>query len=452
MKQERVTLSQTELRRVLVLQKVLDGHITVQEAAVLLGLSTRQVKRLKKRLKLFGPESLAHGNRGRKPAHTIPDHIRQLVVELAQTKYRGCNDTYLSELLGEHEGIRISPSSVRRILRAAGIPSPRKHRPRKVHRRRPRKAQLGMLVLIDGSQHDWLEGRGPILTLLAAVDDATGRILAALFWPSEDFDGYCRLLHTLVVEYGIPVAIYTDRHTLFVSPRAEQDATLEHQLLGQQRPLTQLGRILSELGIQHIVAHSPQAKGRIERVFGTLQQRLVLELRLAGASTLEEANAVLQRFIPRYNQQFAVEPAEAEPAFRPIPAHLQLEHIFCWKEPRTLNPGGTIQYNNQTYLVLMPRGVPPIPVRTVVAVHRYPDGRLCVGWNGRIYPLQPFNDRPAATPSNSARPACDEKKEEAGTTRTPHKPASNHPWRRAFARRPVDHNTTTVTKSLTRIR
>lgn len=362
-------MSQTELRRVLVLQKVLDGHITVQEAATLLELSTRQVKRLKKRLELFGPESLAHRNRGRKPTHTIPDHVRQLVVQLAQTKYRGCNDTFLSELLGEHEGIRISPSSVRRILRAAGIPSSRKHRPRKVHRRRPRKAQLG--VLSDGSQHDWLERRGPILTLLAAVDDATGRILAALFWPSEDFEGYCRLLDTLVGEYGIPVAIYTDRHTLFVSPKAEQDATLEHQLLGQRRPLTQLGRILSELGIQHIVAHSPQAKGCIERVFGTLQERLVLELRLAGASTLDEANAVLQPFIRRYNQQFAVEPAEAEPAFRPIPAHLKLEHIFCWKEARTLNPGGTIQYGNQTYLVLMPRGVPPIPVRTVVAVHRY---------------------------------------------------------------------------------
>src|SRR5690606_36836051 len=146
-----------------------------------------------------------------------------------------------------------------------------------------------------------------------------------LFWPSEDFDGYCRLLHTLVGDYGIPVAIYTERHTLFVSPRAEQDATLEHQLLGGRRPLTQLGRILSELGIQHIVAHSTQAKARIERVFGTLQERLVFEFCLAGASTLDEAKAALQPFIRRYNQQFAIERAEAEPAFCPIPAHLKLE-------------------------------------------------------------------------------------------------------------------------------
>ena len=212
--QERVTLSQTECQRVTVVQRLVDELLTVEEAAMLLGLSRRQVKRLKARFRRLGVAGLVHGNRGRRPAHAIPEALRQQVVELAQTKYRGCNDTFLRELLREYEGITLSPSSVRRILRAAGIPSPRKHRPPKRHRRRPRKPQRGMLVLIDGSDHDWLEGRGPRLVLLAAVDDATGEILAALFCLSENFEGYCRLLRELVVRYGIPLAVYSDRHTL----------------------------------------------------------------------------------------------------------------------------------------------------------------------------------------------------------------------------------------------
>lgn len=161
-------------------------------------MSQKECQRVtvKARFQRLGIAGLVHGNRGRRPAHAIPDALRQQVIELAQTKYRGCNDTFLSELLREHEGIVLSPSSVRRILRTAGIPSPRKHRPPKRHRRRPRKPQRGMLVLIDGSNHDWLEGRGPRLVLLAAIDDATGEILAALFRPSEDFEGYGRLANS----------------------------------------------------------------------------------------------------------------------------------------------------------------------------------------------------------------------------------------------------------------
>ncbi|MGB9887733.1 MAG: ISNCY family transposase [Moorellales bacterium] len=236
-------------------------------------------------------------------------------------------------MLGEHEGIFLSPSSVSRILKSAGIPSPRKHRPPKPHRR-PRKPHAGMLVQIDGSHHDWLEGRGPKLTLLLALDDATGQILAALFRPSEDFEGYRQLLYDLVTHHGIPMAVYSDRHTLFFPPKKpDNHPSLEEQLLGQKQPLTQIGRILNELGIQHIPALSPQAKGRIERSFETLQERLVIELRLAGAKNCEEANRVLHAgFIERYNARFAVPPAESLSAFRPVPSHLRLEHILCWKE------------------------------------------------------------------------------------------------------------------------
>ncbi len=446
MSRERITLSQTELNRIQILEQTLGGLITTSYAALLLGLSERHVYRLKAKLREHGPASLAHGNRGRKPAHTIPEDIRQQVVQLAQTKYRGCNYTFLSELLHEYEGISLSPSSVARILKAAGILSPKKHRPPKLHRSRPRKPQMGLLVQIDGSHHDWLEGRGPKLVLLLAIDDATGQILSALFWPAEDFEGYRRLLYDLVTQYGIPVSIYSDRHTLFFPPKGEEStATIEQQLLGQQRSLTQIGRILNELGIHHIPAHSPQAKGRIERSFQTLQERLVLELRLAGASTLEEANAVLKNFIVRYNQKFAVPPANPVSAFRPIPSHLRLEHIFCWKEHRILNPGYTIRFERKTYKVLTPKGVPIIPVRSVVEVHKLPDGRLYVGWKGNIYSLEPLDVTSSTKTKTKAEPGGPtEINEKTGTTSI-RRPAQNHPWRKPWKPRRPNYTTSTLT-------
>ncbi|MGB9787189.1 MAG: ISNCY family transposase, partial [Infirmifilum uzonense] len=426
-------MSQTELNRIQVLEKTLGGLITTGEAALILGLSERHIYRLKARLQELGPASLAHGNRGRKPAHTIPDNIRQQVVQLAQTKYWGCNYTFLSELLHEYEGISISPSSVARILKAAGISSPKKHRPPKLHRSRQRKPQIGLLVQIDGSHHDWLEGRGPKLVLLLAIDDATGQILAALFWPSEDFEGYCRLLYDLVTNHGIPLAIYSDRHTLFFSPKDEKhNHDIAQQLLGQQRPLTQIGRILNELGIYHIPANSPQAKGRIERSFQTLQERLVVELRLADASTLEEANAVLKNFIKRYNQKFAVPPADPTPAFRPIPSHLRLEHIFCWKELRTLNPGYTIRFKRKTYKVLTPKGAPVIPLRSVVEVHKLPHNRLFVGWKGFIYPLEPLELAPHSKTQHNPDPAPSPHPNEKAGSSPVRRPAQNHPWRKPW--------------------
>jgi len=447
MSRERITLSQTELNRIHVLEQALGGLITTSCAALFLGLSERHVYRLKTRLKKYGPASLAHGNRGRKPAHTIPDDIRTLVVKLAQTKYRGCNYTFLSELLLEHEGICLSPASVGRILKAAGIPSPKKHRPPRLHKSRLRMPKAGMLVQIDGSHHDWLEGRGPKLVLLSAVDDATGQILSAIFRLAEDFEGYRCLLYDLVTRHGIPLTVYSDRHTLFFSPQQESSLSLEQQLLGQPRSLTQIGRILNELGIQHIPARSPQAKGRIERSFQTLQERLVVELRLAGACTLEEANMVLKSFIERYNQMFAVLPADSAPAFRPVPSCIRLDHIFCWKEYRVLNPGYTIQFERKTYKVLATQDAPLIPVRSVVEVHRLPDGSLFVGWKGNIYSLEPLDITPTAKINVNTRTTVPPN-EKAGTTSI-RRPAQDHPWRKPWKPRRPNYTTSTLTESQT---
>ena len=444
-------MSQSEMNRVLVLQRMVDGRMTIQEAAVVLGLSERHVKRIKAKFKEQGPEALAHGNRGRKPAHAIPDEVRQQVVELAQSTYKGCNYTFLSELLHEHDGITLSPSSVRRILKGVGVASPRKHRPPKLHRRRQRKAQFGMLVQIDGSHHDWLEGRGPWLVLHGAIDDATGRIVALTFRRTECFDGYRALLHQLVTTHGIPLAMYSDRHTLFFPPERNEGPSLQQQLQGQV-PLSQVGRMITELGITHIPAKSPQAKGRIERLWGTLQERLTVHLRLIGARTIEEAEAALPDFIARYNERFAVQPAETEVAFKPVPAHMRLEHILCWKEQRTVLPGYVIQYDKRTYRLNTPKGAPTIPLRTVVDVLEFADGSLSVAHKGMTYTLEPL---PVPVAVGQARqtetPATVPTQKEADTT-LQRRPASNHPWKkRAVLPRP--HSTTTpVTESLTNFR
>lgn len=451
MNKEYVTLSRSELNRVLVVQRLVEGRLTIQEAAMVLGMSERHIKRLKAKFKDQGPEALAHGNRGRSPVHAVPEDLRRRVVELAQSTYKGCNYTFLSELLHEHEAISLSPSSVRRILSGVGITSPRKHRPPKLHRRRQRKAQFGMLVQIDGSRHDWLEGRGPWLVLHGAIDDATGRILALTFRPTECFEGYRILLHLLVTNHGIPLAIYSDRHTLFFPPERAEAPSLEQQLLGQV-PLSQVGRMITELGIEHVKARSPQAKGRIERLWGTLQERLVVHLRLVGASTLEQAEAALPEFIERYNERFAVPPAEAEEAFKPVPAHLRLEHILCWKEQRTVLPGYVIQYDNQTYRLGTPKGAPTIPLRSVVDVLVLPDGTLTVGHKGFPYALEHIPDPRIARQAAKAQGTAPKQKEADSTLQR--RPAQS-PWRseRRWVVPNKAHSTTTpVTESLTDFR
>jgi transposase len=292
---ETITLNPHEQKRLMILNRLIEGHLTAAEAAEVLDLSERQVRRLLAAYRKEGAAALAHGNRGRQPAHRINEEVRSKVISLATTRYRGCNYQHLHDLLAEREDIRLSRASVRRILQAAGVSSPRDQRRRQHRRRRRRYAQEGMLVQIDGSQHAWLGERGGFLTLLAAIDDATGKLVAAVFRQQEDAAGY----FLLVRQHGRPLAFYHDRHGIFrQTSKATEADRLAEQLAGKQDP-TQFGRLLEELEITSIAARSPQAKGRVERLFGTLQERLVVELRLAGASTLQQANQVLADYLPR---------------------------------------------------------------------------------------------------------------------------------------------------------
>jgi transposase len=346
MRPETFTLSQKELQRVTVISTCLKGELACARAAELLVLSVRQVKRLKKRLREAGEAAMAHANRGRPSHRRLPDAKRKNILRLARTKYVGFNDHHLAEKLHEVEGLAVSRECLRRLLRGAGIGSPRKRRPPAHRQRRPRIAREGELVQLDGSPHDWLEGRGPQLTALGMQDDATGKILAAQFFLAETTEGYFHLLQSLLRRFGIPVAFYGDRSGIFV--RNDDFWTLEEELAGQRQP-TQFGRALSELGITFIAAQSPQAKGRVERLWGVLQDRLCSELRLADACDLASANRVLRRFIADYNRRFARVPREAAKAWRPAPA--DLTRVCAFRHDRVVSNDNVVQWEGRRFQI-----------------------------------------------------------------------------------------------------
>ena len=346
MRQETFTLSQKELQRVSVLSACLKGDLACASAAELLSLSVRHIKRLKKRLREDGEAALAHANRGRPSHRRLPDRTRQAVLRLARSTYAGFNDHHLAEKLNEVEGLRLSRETLRRLLRSAGIGSPRKRRAPAHRQRRLRSAREGELLQLDGSLHDWLEGRGPRLTALGMQDDATGKILAAQFFASETAEGYFHLLQRLLRRWGVPTAFYGDRSGIFV--RNDEHWTIEEQLAGRRQP-TQFGRALEQLGITFIAAQSPQAKGRVERLWGVLQDRLRSELRLAKACDQHSANAVLRTFIADYNRRFARTPRDAAKAWRPAPE--QLERICSFRHERIVSNDNVVQWEGRRFQI-----------------------------------------------------------------------------------------------------
>ena len=410
-------MTRKELKRYTVIDRWIRGLITGGEAAELLQLSYRQVCRLKKRVLEEGETGVIHKNRGRKPSHALSNETRQRILELHQSEcYKDCNDVHFAELLAKYEGIQVSASTVRRIRKDAGIQPKRKRRPAKVHRPRERKPQAGMLVQMDGSPHRWLEDRAQPMSLLAAIDDATGKILAAVFRPQEDTEGYFRLTQQMIEKEGIPMCVYSDRHMIFRSPNDKQ--TIEEELAGEPVPLSQFGQALEELGVTHIKATTPQAKGRIERLFQTLQDRWVVEFRLRGIDTIQEANQVLPELIQAHNAQFAVEPKDPESAFVPLEPEQDLNLILCYRDQRVLSAGETISYEGETYRIDITGNKQVIPIKTRVEVRKTLDRKLFVRYKGNDYPLR-----------KTVKPKRPPQKKKASSGRKPHKPAPNHPWR-----------------------
>jgi transposase len=437
---ERIVLGATEQRRAVVLNRVLSGAWTRGEAAVALGRSERQVRRLLAAYAAQGPGALVHGNRGRAPANTLAAAVRERVVALARTTYAGCNDTHLAELLAEREGLAVSRPTVRRWRRAAaaaglaGAGSPRSRRPPKHRKRRERAAREGLLLQADGSPHRWLGPAGPEWTLLAGIDDATGAVPWAVFREQEDAAGYMLWLRRVVETRGVPVALYVDRHGVFRRQK-HLPLTLEEELAGGPLP-TQFGRVLAELGIRVIHALSPQAKGRVERLFGTLQDRLVAELRLAGVRTLDEANRALARFLPAFNARFAVPPAQPGSAYRPLAEVLApeaaLDEVICFKYPRIAGADNAVRFFGHR-LQLLPGPARRSYARARVEVHEHLDGSLAVYHQAALLTARPA---PAEAPLLRARrlrrypelPAAPPP-DPAPAAPAPPPPPATHPWR-----------------------
>ena len=397
-------MSQREIQRYQVIRMALGGRCATGEAAEILKLSKRQVYRLKKRVREKGVKGVIHGSRGRTSPNRLSDELRDRVAAFARGKYRGFNDCHMWEKLVEVEGLRLSRPSLRRILREARIPSPRRRRPGKHRKRRERRAREGFMLLLDGSPHDWLEGRGPYMCLVAAIDDATNKVPWANFEELEDSAGYLRLLREIVTRHGIPLSVYTDKHSVFVV--SNKKWTLAEELAGRQFP-TQVGRALDELGIELILANSPQAKGRVERLFNTLQDRLISELRLAGAKTRQEANDVLHNsFLPQHNMSFSKQAAKTQIAYRPLPKKLDLDKIISFAYPATVGNDNTVRIDNQ--IIDIPPGTHNRSyARAKVVAHQLLNG------NWRIY----YKDKllTEMTPDNPDKPLRSLERPRAGS-------------------------------------
>ena len=332
------TLTMKDEKRLEIINRVYRGELTVVQAALVLGVSERQCYRIKTQVSKGGAKGVVHGNRGRSCKRKTKEKIVRRVLELARGKYLGFNDHHLSEKLKEQEQISLSREKVRRILRAEGIASPNKRRGIKHRSRRERRVSEGMMLQVDGSPHDWLEGRGPPMCLIGAIDDATSKVMGALFAPAESSWGYFTLFSEIFKQHGVSQSIYTDCHSVFWTDR---EPTLAEQLINK-KPTTEVGRGLEELGVSLILAHSPQAKGRIERLWNTFQDRLVSELRLAKAKTMEQARVVLERYLPEHNRKFST-PAKAEPAWRKVSA-LEIQRTLCFKQQRTVAKDNTVTF------------------------------------------------------------------------------------------------------------
>jgi Helix-turn-helix domain len=457
---ETFTMSRKEAPRAGLVKAALEGRITNAEGARALRISVRQFKRLKVRLKAEGVRGLLHRSRGRPSPRRLAPAVAGQIAALMTTVYAGFNDAHLTEKLQEQHALPISRATVRRVRVALGRPAHRRRRAPKHRSRRPRAPAMGQLVQLDASPFDWFEARGPRATLHGLIDDATSRPLALWFEPHEDLHGYLTVLDETCRRFGVPVTLYGDRLNVFV--RNDRHWSLDEQLAGQRDP-THFGRILADLGIGFIEAQSPQAKGRIERLWATLQDRLVSELRLRGITTLAAANAFLPAFLEDFARRFTQPPASPTPAWRPAPR--DLARVLSCRYPRTVARDNTVSLPGRWVQI------PPGPggrsyAGCRVDLRELLDGRLLVFYQGVLLvthpaPAGPFVLKPRGNPGDDREPARRRRRRHAaelhravvalaateGASSAPPPPplrravpARAHPWRETFSRRQRQRN------------
>lgn len=409
-----IMLRQKELKRLHVIHKVLEGIMTQREAVHLISLSERQIRRIVQRIREEGDEGIRHKTRGRQSQRKLPRRLKDRVISLYKTVYAGFGPTLFTEKLEEREGIAVSHETVRTWLMEEDLW--KRHRKRQAHLQwRERKDHCGAMLQMDGSRHDWFEGRGPECVFMGYVDDASGRVFGRFY----EYEGTIPAMDSFkryAKKYGLPLKVYLDKHTTYKSPCAP---TLEDELNGTE-PLSQFGRALQELGVGLIHAHSPQAKGRIERLFKTLQDRLVKEMRLAGISSIGEANRFLVSYLPRYNRRFAVSPKKRGNLHRPV-SGTDLDAVLCIKTERTVRNDRVIQHNTKLYQIEN-----RITTKKVVVEDRI-DGTMRIRYGKLTLSFHEIEQRPKQ-----------QKEQTVFRLRKMHKPSPDHPWRKSWSKRPRD--------------
>jgi Homeodomain-like domain len=403
-----IVASQRELKRLHIIQKVLEGALKQTEAAELLLLSTRQTRRISSRIKEEGAHGVVHRSRGRASNRKLPGEVKERVLELYRKHYEGFGPTLAQEKLHEREGICISDETLRTWLLGDGLW--KKKRKWRQHRQwRPRKNRKGEMIQIDGSHHDWFEGRGPSCVFMGYIDDATGKVFGRFY----EYEGTIPAMDSFrryIRKNGLPMSLYMDKHTTY---KSTGKLTLEDELTGTE-PMSEFGRAMKELGVELIHANSPQAKGRVERLFNTLQDRLVKEMRLKGISSIVEANEFLREYLPIYNRRFAKKAAQRDNLHRPIPKGLNLDRILCIKTERTLRNDFTIAHDRTLYQI-----EESITTKKLM-VEEYTDGSMAIWCRGQKMKFRQVSMRPERPQKQSAIRA----------SKTVVIPPKDHPWRK----------------------
>jgi hypothetical protein len=403
-----IRMSQKELRRLHVIHKVIEGSLTQGRAAEIISLSERQIRRIVKRIGGEGDKGIQHRSRGKESNRKAPRRLVERVVRLYREKYQGFGPTLTAEKLRELEGIEVSKESVRQWLIEAG--QRQKRRTIRIHRQwRERKSFLGEMLQLDGSHHDWFEGRRAKCVLMAYIDDATNRVYGRFY----EYEGTIPAMDSFkryIRKYGIPLSVYMDKHTTYKSPG---EPSIADELNGTE-PLSEFGRALTELEVKIIHAHSPQAKGRIERLFKTLQDRLVKEMTLKGIATIEEANRHLEGYLAGHNKRFAVKAKEKEDLHREIPRGLNLDEILCIRTLRALRNDFTVAHNRKLYQIEK-----SIRSKEVTVQERI-NGMILITHKEKSLPFREITARPEKPQKPASMPR----------QRKGHTPAVDHPWKR----------------------
>jgi transposase len=412
-------MSAKELSRFEVMQRLSKKQMSQQEAGRILDLSTRQIKRLLQAYRAKGAAGLVSKHRGRKGNNRLPEDVKKRALNLLKTNYQGFGPTLAHEKLVEKDHLKLSDESVRQLMIAEGLWKARKAKKVVVHQLRERRACFGELVQIDGSPHDWFEGRAERCSLLVFIDDATGKLLQLCFVASESFFSYAQAAEVYFRQQGKPVAFYSDKHGIF---RVNVPST------GTGAALTQFGRAMQELDIQIICANTPQAKGRVERVIQTLQDRLPKEMRLRKICSWEAGNAYLPEFLADFNTRFAEEPRSDVNAHRPLTPKDDLARILSWQETRSLSKNLTLQFYNTVYQIQSKR--PAYALRNAqVTVCLNANEDISILYNGKSLPFTIYKQQ-----AQQAEVVSTKQLDLAlQAKRLPPKPAPDHPWRKGFA-------------------